>query len=237
MASSYLFAGTAGPPSQMQLLPGRRFGGPPFVRFCGPGSPSPPALSSACLPRSSISGITSYSSHASASVRPTPSAAAADSADSAASSRQPQPFSVLFVCLGVFSSLVTNKGLDAHFKIDSAGPSAITRNGDRDTSISRPIRPSDFKDFDLILAMDLQNKDDILAKYELWSFKEPLPADAQRKVKLICSYCTKHRGQKAGSILWWEGFEKFFDPARRRFLQEGACEAALDEILADSSST
>lgn len=80
------------------------------------------------------------------------------------------------------------------------------------TSISRPIRPSDFRDFDLILAMDLQNKgtylyllrltssvlslslllftvgyvienvEDILSAYERWRFKEPLPADAPKKV-------------------------------------------------------
>lgn len=38
------------------------------------------------------------------------------------------------------------------------------RRGIEITSLSRPIRPSDFKDFDLILAMDKQNKgeDDML---------------------------------------------------------------------------
>ncbi|KAF6148008.1 hypothetical protein GIB67_024183 [Kingdonia uniflora] len=35
---------------------------------------------------------------------------------------------------------------------------ASKRRGVAVTSISRPIRPSDFRDFDLILAMDLQNK-------------------------------------------------------------------------------
>lgn len=35
---------------------------------------------------------------------------------------------------------------------------ASKRRGIDITSISRPIRPSDFKDFDLVLAMDEQNR-------------------------------------------------------------------------------
>lgn len=47
------------------------------------------------------------------------------------------------------------------FKGNEADPrmrAAAKRRGIAITSISRPIRPSDFKDFDLILAMDEQNK-------------------------------------------------------------------------------
>ncbi|GKV34887.1 hypothetical protein SLEP1_g43224 [Rubroshorea leprosula] len=50
------------------------------------------------------------------------------------------------------------------------------RHGIEITSISRPIRPSDFRDFDLILAMDKQNREDILEAFN----------------RLICSYCKKH---------------------------------------------
>ena len=35
---------------------------------------------------------------------------------------------------------------------------ASKRRGVAITSISRPIRPSDFRDFDIILAMDKQNR-------------------------------------------------------------------------------
>lgn len=35
---------------------------------------------------------------------------------------------------------------------------ASKKRGIQITSISRPIKPSDFRDFDLILAMDKQNK-------------------------------------------------------------------------------
>ncbi|MFS7951900.1 putative phosphotyrosine protein phosphatase I [Helianthus anomalus] len=60
------------------------------------------------------------------------------------------------------------------------------RRGIEITSISRPIRPSDFKDFDIILAMDKQNR-----AFERWRFRETLPADGANKVKLMCSYCKK----------------------------------------------
>ncbi|KAL5974602.1 hypothetical protein ACLOJK_031272 [Asimina triloba] len=58
---------------------------------------------------------------------------------------------------------------------------ASKRRGIEITSISRPIRPSDFKDFDLILAMDMQNKDDILEAFNKWKIKESLPDDAYKK--------------------------------------------------------
>ncbi|CAA7405380.1 unnamed protein product [Spirodela intermedia] len=255
MASSYLFAGTAGPSLPDAAAAGAAASAAAVravLRTRLPFAPCPSPLPACLAPVSQESLHTRLTRLP--SVRPTPSAAAADSADSAASSRQPQPFSVLFVCLGnicrspaaegVFSSLVTNKGLDAHFKIDSAGTigyhegdladprmrAASKKRGIEITSISRPIRPSDFKDFDLILAMDLQNKDDILAKYELWSFKEPLPADAQRKVKLICSYCTKHRETEVPDPYYGgpQGFEKVLD------LLEDACDSLLDSILTQS---
>ncbi|KAK4850416.1 hypothetical protein QYF36_006596 [Acer negundo] len=69
---------------------------------------------------------------------------------------------------------------------------AFKRRGIEITSLSRPIRASDFKDFDLILAMDKQNREDIVDAFNRWKFRESLPEDAHKKVKLICSYCKKH---------------------------------------------
>ncbi|MQM16816.1 hypothetical protein Taro_049780 [Colocasia esculenta] len=205
------------------------------------------------------------------------SAGAVDLSASAASPGQPQRFAVLFVCLGnicrspaaegVFRSLVSKKGLDAHFKIDSAGTigyhegdpadprmrGASKRRGIEITSISRPLRPSDFRDFDLILAMDLQNKDDILSAYERWRFKEPLPEDAPKKVKkfihvklkchpqlrdkhgsevkLMCSYCKKYEETEVPDPYYDgpQGFEKVLD------LLEDACDSLLNSILAENS--
>ncbi|KAL8089964.1 hypothetical protein AgCh_039430 [Apium graveolens] len=168
-----------------------------------------------------------------------------------------KPFSVLFVCLGnicrspaaegVFTHLVKQKGLDSNFFIDSAGTinyhegndadprmkAASKRRGIEITSLSRPIRPSDFKDFDLILAMDKQNKDDILAAFERWSFRETLPADSYKKVKLMCSYCTKHNETQVPDPYYGgpQGFEKVLD------LLEDACESLLESILAENSSS
>ncbi|GFZ17801.1 protein-tyrosine phosphatase [Actinidia rufa] len=52
----------------------------------------------------------------------------------------------------------------------------------------RPMWPSDFRDFDLILTMDKQNRGggrdsaDILGALERRNFRENLPADAHKKV-------------------------------------------------------
>ncbi|KAK1263871.1 hypothetical protein QJS04_geneDACA008432 [Acorus gramineus] len=158
----------------------------------------------------------------------------APSSASAAVAAEKKPFSVLFVCLGnicrspaaegVFRNLVKKRGLDSEFVIDSAGTigyhegnkadprmrSAGRNRGVEITSISRPIRPSDFREFDLIIPMDLQNRDDIIAAYERWSFKEPLPKDAQKKVKLMCSYCKKHKETEVPDPYYGgqQGFEK-----------------------------
>ncbi|ONK57168.1 uncharacterized protein A4U43_C10F17300 [Asparagus officinalis] len=108
---------------------------------------------------------------------------------------------------------------------------ASKRRGVEVTSISRPLRPSDFKEFDLILAMDMQNREDILSAYERWSFKESLPADAQKKVKLMCSYCRKHKETEVPDPYYGgpQGFEKVLD------LLEDACGTLLDSILAENS--
>lgn len=168
--------------------------------------------------------------------------------------KETKPFSVLFVCLGnicrspaaegVFTDLVKKRGLDSNFMIDSAGTidyhegndadprmrAAAKRRGIQITSLSRPIRPSDFRDFDLILAMDKQNKEDILGALERWNFKENLPADAHKKVRLMCSYCKKHNESEVPDPYYGgpQGFEKVLD------LLEDACESLLDGILAEN---
>ncbi|KAE9593146.1 hypothetical protein Lal_00028702 [Lupinus albus] len=166
----------------------------------------------------------------------------------------PNPFSVLFVCLGnicrspaaegVFTDLVKKRGFDANFKIDSAGTidyhegneadqrmkAASKRRGIEITSISRPIRPSDFVDFDLILAMDKQNREDILEAFNRWKFSQTLPEDGHKKVKLMCSYCNKHDETEVPDPYYGghKGFEKVLD------LLEDACESLLESILAEN---
>lgn len=165
-----------------------------------------------------------------------------------------KPFSVLFVCLGnicrspaaegVFTDLVKKRGFDSKFRIDSAGTigyhegneadprmrSASKRRGIQITSISRPIKPSDFVEFDLILAMDKQNREDILEAFSRWKFRDPLPEDAHKKVKLMCSYCKKHDETEVPDPYYGgpQGFEKVLD------MLEDACESLLDSILAEN---
>ncbi|GAA0172541.1 protein phosphatase [Lithospermum erythrorhizon] len=187
--------------------------------------------------------------------KPTNSTTPKASMDSS-SDPETKPISVLFVCLGnicrspaaegVFRHLVNQKGLQSNFNIDSAGTinyhegneadsrmrAASQRRGIPITSISRPIRPSDFKDFDLILAMDKQNKEDILSAFERWSYKQPLPADAAKKVRLMCSYCKRHSESEVPDPYYGgpQGFEKVLD------ILEDGCESLLDSILAEKSN-
>lgn len=165
-----------------------------------------------------------------------------------------KPFSVLFVCLGnicrspaaegVFTDLVKKRGFDSKFRIDSAGTigyhegneadsrmrAASKKRGIKITSISRPIKPSDFVEFDLILAMDKQNREDILEAFSRWKFRDPLPEDAHKKVKLMCSYCKKHDETEVPDPYYGgpQGFEKVLD------MLEDACESLLDSILAEN---
>ncbi|KAG6417294.1 hypothetical protein SASPL_119448 [Salvia splendens] len=163
-----------------------------------------------------------------------------------------RPFSVLFVCLGnicrspaaegVFRHLVKERGLDSKLRIDSAGTinyhegdqadprmrASSKKRGIEITSISRPIKPSDFRDFDLILAMDNQNREDILGAFERWRHRETLlPADAADKVRLMCSYCKRHDETQVPDPYYGgsQGFEKVLD------LLEDACESLLENIV------
>lgn len=177
-------------------------------------------------------------------------------AEGSAAATEAKPFAVLFVCLGnicrspaaeaVFRNLVSKRGLDSKFHIDSAGTigyhegnkadsrmtSASKKRGIEVTSISRPIKPSDFRDFDLILAMDKQNYEDILSSFERWQHKEPLPDSGPKKVKLMCSYCKRHTESEVPDPYYGgsKGFEKVLD------LLEDACESLLDDILAGNAN-
>ena len=109
---------------------------------------------------------------------------------------------VLFVCLGnicrsptaeaVFRHKAKQAGLDVF--IDSAGtggwhrgelpdPRARETGEGRGYSFAgqtaRPIDPEDFEDFDLILAMDKKNYDDL---------KSRSPEHSKQKIKLFLSY-------------------------------------------------
>ena len=95
---------------------------------------------------------------------------------------------LLFVCLGnicrsaaaeaVMKKLATEQGVAGKFQIDSAGlinyhegepadprmRAHAARRGYTIDSISRPVRISDFYDFDLIIGMDDRNIDELKRK-------------------------------------------------------------------------
>lgn len=97
-------------------------------------------------------------------------------------------YKILFVCLGnicrspsaeaVMKKQVKDAGLENQFEIDSAGilgchegeraddrmRAHAIRRGYRLDSISRPVRTSDFFDFDLIIGMDDRNIEDLKHK-------------------------------------------------------------------------
>ena len=94
-------------------------------------------------------------------------------------------YKILFVCLGnicrspsaeaVMKKLVKDAGLDNYIEVDSAGimgyhegeradqrmRAHASRRGYMLDSISRPVRTTDFYDFDLIIGMDDRNIDDL----------------------------------------------------------------------------
>ena len=102
--------------------------------------------------------------------------------------KDPKEINVLFVCMGnicrspmahgVFQSLVRNYFLQQIIGVDSAGtyayhvgeppdPRAKSVASRRGYSLehlrARKVKASDFAEFDLILAMDYQNRDDLFA--------------------------------------------------------------------------
>ncbi|XP_024528228.1 uncharacterized protein LOC9631047 [Selaginella moellendorffii] len=222
--------------------------------------PISPVLSSKKLPLHSSSkilrefsvGLAVASSQSILNCRKAMAAMAAG--ENAAVMASNRPFGVLFVCLGnicrspsaeaVFRYIVEKRGLSSRFNIDSAGTidyhegdpadarmkAAAIKRGVLLTSISRPIKPSDFDEFDLILAMDKKNKADILKAYTIWNKNQPYDVDSRDKVKLMCSYCQKNEATEVPDPYYGgpAGFEKVLD------LLEDACEGLLDSIMAAS---
>lgn len=120
--------------------------------------------------------------------------------------------SVLFICLGnicrspmaetVFRHIVETNGAEADYNIDSAGlisyhegESADSRmrnfayqRGYHITHISRPIRTSDFYEFDYVIGMDNDNMNKL---------RRLRPDDAKAELHLMTEYC---RGVEADVV-------------------------------------
>lgn len=150
---------------------------------------------------------------------------------------------ILFVCLGnicrspaaqgIMQNLVDSRGLSGKFTLDSAGTYSghrgelpdrrmrvhAARRGYELTHRSRPVCLSDFEDFDLIVAMDDSNYDN------LRSFAPSI--EAERKVVKMIDYCRRHPYYDSVPDPYYEGasgFELVLD------LLEDATEGLLDSV-------
>ena len=146
---------------------------------------------------------------------------------------------ILFVCLGnicrsptaegVMRHLLRERGLEDEVEVESAGTGAWhvgSPPDDRATDAARnrgialegaarQVRPEDFEQFDLIVAMDRQNLRDLL---------DLAPDDeARAKVRLLLDDADVPDPYYGGG----RGFDEVLD------LVEEACEQLLDEVAGD----
>ncbi|MGK7891029.1 MAG: low molecular weight protein-tyrosine-phosphatase [Leptolyngbyaceae cyanobacterium] len=154
-----------------------------------------------------------------------------------------KPYKLLFVCLGnicrspsaegIMNHLLQQRQLTDRIQCDSAGTAnyhvgsapdrrmtaAAKRQGITLAGRSRQFVPQDFEQFDLILAMDRSNYQDILR------------LDPQEKygdrVQLMCHFCRHHRDDEVPDPYY--GGEAGFNYVIE--LLQDACEGLLDEVL------
>jgi protein-tyrosine phosphatase len=153
---------------------------------------------------------------------------------------------VLFVCMGnicrsptaegVFRRLVRDEGLDGSVEIESAGTGgwhvgeppdaraaeAAGRRGIELDGSARQFQPADFDSFDLILAMDEQNRRDLLALAP--------DAEARAKVRLFREFDPSSDGGDLDVPDPYFGGERGFEHVLD--LVEAAARGLLEELRA-----
>jgi protein-tyrosine phosphatase len=153
-----------------------------------------------------------------------------------------KPVKVLFVCMGnicrspsaeaVMNNYVAKAGLSEQIVCDSAGTIAYhagesadarmqqhaLKRGYRLTSISRQITPTDFREFDYVIAMDDENLRDL---------KPFIPNEKQtQKISKMTDYCSKRNPGFVPDPYYGgaAGFEQVLD------ILEDACDGLLKTI-------
>lgn len=149
---------------------------------------------------------------------------------------------VLFVCLGnicrsplaegVLKHLVNERGLSESYEIDSAGTCAhhigqeadprsqavAESNGVTLTSRGRKVSPSDFAEFDLVVAMDDEN---------VGNLRRECPEEHRDKIRLMRSWDPEGRGDVPDPYYGGpRGFDLIYEMIDR------SCRALLDEFNA-----
>lgn len=158
----------------------------------------------------------------------------------------PQPYRLLFVCLGnicrspaaenVMDHLLRQAGLEQQVLCDSAGTSsyhigslpdrrmmaAAQERGIPMQGAARQFQRRDFEQFDLILVMDRSNYRDVLALDPQGRFRD--------RVRLMCDYCTRHTLKEVPDPYYGgsEGFNQVLD------LLEDACAGLLHDLQAQN---
>lgn len=156
------------------------------------------------------------------------------------------PYKLLFVCLGnicrspaaenIMNYLLAQGGLSEQIICDSAGTAgyhigsppdermtdaAAMRLGIKLRGRARQFKKSDFDNFDLLLAMDRQNYQNILALDAKRQYRD--------KVRLMCDFCSRHTTKEVPDPYYGgpEGFNHVID------LLLDACEGLLQHITSN----
>lgn len=158
------------------------------------------------------------------------------------------PYRLLFVCLGnicrspsaenIMNHLIREAGLEQEIICDSAGTSsyhigsppdrrmtaAAQARGIQLVGRARQFERSDFEEFDLILAMDRDNYDDILSLDRAGNYQD--------KVRLMCDFCTRHNLKEVPDPYYGgtEGFNHVID------LLLDACEGLLNYVVREQQT-
>ena len=149
---------------------------------------------------------------------------------------------ILFVCLGnicrsctaeeIMRTILHREGLDNTIEVDSAGlisyhqgeqadprmRAHASRRGYHITHLSRPVRMTDFEEFDLIIGMDESN---ISGLHDLAPSIE-----AENKIHRMTEYCTRMVADHVPDPYYGgaQGFENVID------ILEDACEGLLQQV-------
>ncbi|HEY9848951.1 MAG TPA: low molecular weight protein-tyrosine-phosphatase [Leptolyngbyaceae cyanobacterium] len=152
-------------------------------------------------------------------------------------------YKLLFVCLGnicrspsaenIMKHLIEREGLSDRIICDSAGTSSyhIGSSPDRRMTAAAQMRgiklegkarqftKADFEEFDLILAMDRENYQNILYLDPNGKYRD--------KVRLMCDFCTRHHIKEVPDPYYGgpEGFNQVID------ILLDACEGLLEYIV------
>lgn len=159
-------------------------------------------------------------------------------------------YKILFVCLGnicrspaaenIMNYLIDQANLRDQIICDSAGTAgyhignppdrrmavaAVSQLGIKLRGQARQFKKSDFETFDLILAMDRENYQDILSLDRAGQYRD--------KVRLMCDFCSSHSTKEVPDPYYGgsEGFNHVID------LLLDACNGLLQHVIPPSDGS